>query len=142
MKKKIYFAGSIWGGHEDVDWYNQLITYLKNFGQVLTAHVGDKNLEAKIKKKPISVNWIYQRDMKWMKEAEVLIAEVTKPSLGVGYEIAKAESYNLPILCLYRKLPNKRISALIQGNSKITIQAYKNIRQAEKIIENFIKIIS
>lgn len=31
---KIYFAGSIRGGREDVALYLQIINYLKNFGEV------------------------------------------------------------------------------------------------------------
>ena len=38
----------------------------------------------------------------------VLVAEVTQPSLGVGYEIGRAVDMNKRILCLYRPQPGKR----------------------------------
>ena len=38
----------------------------------------------------------------------VIVAEVTQPSLGVGYEIGRAYAMNKPILCLYRPQPEKR----------------------------------
>ncbi|MEZ4526596.1 MAG: hypothetical protein R2941_11810 [Desulfobacterales bacterium] len=41
---KIYFAGSIRGGRDDVEIYRKLIAFLKSFGQVLTEHVGDTGL--------------------------------------------------------------------------------------------------
>ena len=37
----------------------------------------------------------------------VIVAEVTQPSLGVGYEIGRAYAMNKPILCLYRPQPEK-----------------------------------
>ena len=39
----------------------------------------------------------------------VLVAEVTQPSLGVGYEIGRAFNMNKKILCLYRPQPGKRV---------------------------------
>ena len=38
----------------------------------------------------------------------VLVAEVTMPSLGVGYEIGRAVAMDKNILCLYRYQPEKR----------------------------------
>ncbi len=40
--------------------------------------------------------------MEWLISADVIIAEVTTPSLGVGYEIGRAAALHKPILCLYR----------------------------------------
>ena len=37
----------------------------------------------------ISDKWIHDRDVEWLHEADVVVAEVTQPSLGVGYEIGK-----------------------------------------------------
>jgi 2'-deoxynucleoside 5'-phosphate N-hydrolase len=44
--KKIYFAGSIRGGRDDVNLYFEIIDYLKSFGEVLTEHVGDNSLSS------------------------------------------------------------------------------------------------
>ena len=37
----------------------------------------------------------------------VIVAEVTQPSLGVGYEIGRAFDMNKPILCIYRPQQGK-----------------------------------
>mgnify|MGYP006130978695 FL=1 len=42
---RIYFAGSIRGGRDEEANYLKIITYLTNFGQVLTEHVGSKNIK-------------------------------------------------------------------------------------------------
>ena len=38
----------------------------------------------------------------------VIVAEVTQPSTGVGYELGRAVAMNKRILCLYRPQENKR----------------------------------
>ena len=87
---KIYFAGAIRGGRYDAKLYKDIITYLGNKGQVLTEHVGDQDLSNMGEKKDIDMA-IHKRDIKWLQSADVVIAEVTTPSLGVGYELGIAE---------------------------------------------------
>lgn len=133
---KIYFAGSIRAGRDDKELYFKLIQHLAKYGQVLTEHVGDQNLNDLGKDGP-SDDWIYNRDMSWLKESDVVIAEVSTPSLGVGYEIAKAESMNKKMFCLYRNQPNKRLSAMIAGNPNFKIEKYETLKDAEKHINTF-----
>lgn len=87
---KIYFAGSITGGRDDAALYEQIIQELGQYGQVLTEHLGLKTLTSYGEAK--SAEEIYTRDVLWVREADVLVAEVTQPSLGVGYELGLAES--------------------------------------------------
>lgn len=51
---------------------------------------------------------ILERDMQWLSQAHVVIAEVTQPSLGVGFEIARAITLNKPVLCLFRPSSGQR----------------------------------
>ena len=66
----------------------------------------------------------------------MVVAEVTTPSLGVGYELAKAE-VSKKILCLYRKQEGKSLSAMISGNSNMHVAIYKDLSDIEKILEVF-----
>ena len=50
----------------------------------------------------VSDVFIYERDVKWLAEADFVVAEVTQPSLGVGYELGYAEAHRKPTLCLFR----------------------------------------
>ena len=133
---KIYFAGSIRGGRDDQEFYLQLIQHLARYGQVLTEHVGDKNL-TELGEDKQSDEWIYNRDVSWLEKAEVVIAEVSTPSLGIGYEIAKAENMNKKILCLYKNQKNKKLSAMIAGNKKIKTVGYRSIKEAIEQIDKF-----
>ncbi|TET53103.1 MAG: nucleoside 2-deoxyribosyltransferase, partial [Anaerolineales bacterium] len=98
--RSIYFAGSISGGREDAAQYRQIIALLAEYGQVLTEHVGDPELSASGESRRTSAE-VYQQDMDWLAQADVLVAEVSIPSHGVGYEIASAEGTGTPVLCLY-----------------------------------------
>ena len=51
---------------------------------------------------------ILERDMQWLSQCQVVVAEVTQPSLGVGFEIARAITLNKPVLCLFRPSSGQR----------------------------------
>ena len=84
-------------------------------------------------------NDIFQRDLKWLQSADVLVAEVSTPSLGVGYELGIAEKLKIPVLCLYRSIKEKRLSAMINGNEKFHCQAYQGFNEAKTHINKFLK---
>jgi hypothetical protein len=65
------------------------------------------------------------------------VADVSIPSLGVGYEIACAENLNKKILCLHRNGSEKKLSSMIAGSEKITIEKYDNIQSVAEVIDNF-----
>lgn len=134
---KIYFAGSIRGGRDDAELYNTVINMLKKYGEVLTEHVGSKALSSMGEEE--KNEYIYTRDVNWIKEADVVIAEVTTPSLGVGYEIAYAESLNKKIMCLFRENNERKLSAMIVGNKNLLIKIYKEINDVSLILEEFLK---
>lgn len=134
---KIYFAGSIRGGRDDEEIYLEIIKLLEQHGKVLTEHVGDKEL-SRMGDAGLTTQFIYDRDMGWIAECDVIVAEVTTPSLGVGYELAKAETQK-PILCLYREEDGKSLSAMIAGNKNIQVLRYKNLPDIEKILKEFFK---
>ena len=136
-KRKIYFCGSITGGRGDAETYRILIEYLKNFGEVLTEHIAglDEMGEAHA-----GDQFIHDRDLEWLESSEVVIAEVTQPSLGVGYELGRAVDLGKSILCLYRPAPGKRLSGMIAGSPGITTVSYETIDQAKSEIERFLLI--
>ena len=70
---RIYFAGSIRGGRDDADLYLKIIEYLKNFGEVLTEHVGDNSLTASGETVMDDVS-IHDRDMNWLKDSDIIIS--------------------------------------------------------------------
>ena len=122
-----------------MDLYFKLIQHLATYGQVLTEHLGDKNLTSV--GEDITDELIYNRDMAWVKEADVIIAEVSTPSLGIGYEIGKAENIDKKILCLYREQADKRLSAMISGNSNIKVVRYNTLEEAINNVDDYFKLL-
>jgi len=133
---KIYFAGSIRGGREDVQLYSFIIKHLGKYGEVLTEHVADVNLLVKGEGVLTDME-IHDRDIDWLMQSDILIAEVTVASLGVGYEIRAAIEMKKKILCLYRPHIGKDLSAMISGCPEITICKYNQLDKAFEIIDDF-----
>jgi hypothetical protein len=128
---KIYFAGAIRGGREDTSIYLQIVSMLKRYGTILTEHVGDPNLD--VRGEELSDQQIYDRDLEWLRSCDSLVAEVTKPSLGVGFEIAKATEWGIQVLCLYRPSESRSLSAMIAGCDKVTVETYRSIDELDAI---------
>ncbi len=133
----IYFAGAIRGGRNDAELYLAIIQFLTTYGTVLTEHVGDEALL--LEEQFLSEEAIFKRDMEWLAEADLVIAEVSTPSLGVGYELAVAEQMNIPCFCLFRKEEDKKLSAMIGGNSFFQVIHYHDFPEAKKIISHLMQ---
>ena len=97
--KKIYFAGSIRGGREDLALYAALIARLQERAEVLTEFIGESTLEDQEAATMTDYD-IYERDMALLREADAIVAECSTPSLGVGYELGSAYALGLPAYIL------------------------------------------
>lgn len=133
----IYFAGSICGGRDDSDLYRRIIDHLTRYGQVLTEHIGYPSVTEEGEHHSDN-RFIYDRDLGWLRAADVIIAEVSIPSLGVGYEIATAVRWHKKILCLYRPEGHKKLSAMIAGCPGVKTAAYDTLEEATIAIDSFL----
>ena len=133
----IYFAGAIRGGRTDAALYLEIVEQLREYGRVLTEHVGDAALGAQ--GEAAGDREIHDRDLSWLKEAQSLVAEVTTPSLGVGYEIGKATEWGMPVLCLFRPGEGRALSAMIAGSGAIKVVRYHSTAELKSIFEEFFR---
>lgn len=122
---RIYFAGSIRAGRDDVPVYEEIIRHLKQHGTVLTEHVGDYRLSVH-GQSDLTDTFIHDRDVAWLLSSDVVVAEVTVPSLGVGYEIGTAVQRGIPTIALYRGVP-AQLSAMISGSKGVQCLPYENV---------------
>jgi len=138
---KLYFGGSISGGRKYLDTYRAMVEYLKDEGHtILTEHVVQPNvLEME---NQFSPGEIYSRDIQWIKECDALIAEVSNPSLGVGYEICYALNLDKPVLGLYKD--GIFLTRMLTGNSSpgLMIKAYKTGKDWQETLDLFLKGLS
>src|SRR4030081_2678478 len=120
---KIYCAGAIRGGRDDAPLYHQIVRQLQKHGEVLTEHVADTELG--VLGQDIGDTNIHDRDLEWLRGSDYLVAEVTTPSLGVGYETGKAREWGKPVLCLYRPEDGRSLSAMVSGCGRATVRNYQ-----------------
>jgi len=123
-----YFAGSIRGGRNDVPIYAKIISHLKLIGDVLTEHVGDYSLSL-AGQSEFSNSFIHDRDLNWLRRSDLVVAETTHPSLGVGYEVAMAAVFGIPIVALHRSATCS-LSAMIAGCKSVKVIEYTDVSQA------------
>lgn len=109
----IYFACSITGGRGDQHIYQKIVNALLDDGHhvptalLATPHV--MTLEEIVDPKEV-----YRRDIAWIDASDLLIAEVSTPSHGVGYEICYALNSDKPVICLYKQ--DVKVSKMLLGN--------------------------
>ena len=137
MKKKIYFSGSIAGGRDDVKLYKKIIDMMKKTDEVLTEHIGNVNYSIKNRKEKDNQK-IYEQDTNWLKECDLVIAECSHPSLGVGYEMAYAEKIGKPVYIFYRK--DIYLSVMLSGDPYFICYSYESeedlFNKIKHILEN------
>ena len=132
----IYFCGSIRGGRNLGKTYEKIIVMLRNYGNVLTEHLGsDEDIESK--DRILTDREIHDRDLQWIADSDLVVAEVTLPSLGVGYEIGRAIEMSKPVLCLFRRGTNYTLSAMIAGSDRVEINYYDDMEEVEDLINSF-----
>ena len=119
--KKIYFAGSIRGGREDAKLYQRIISHISKSNKVLTEHIGNPHIDSA--EKGMTDQDIYEQDTAWLRECDMVIAECTTPSHGVGYEMAYAEAIKKPVHIFY-DLQRAKLSAMLAGNSYYHLHPY------------------
>jgi len=133
----IYFACSITGGRDFESIYRAITTALLSDGhEVPTAHLADSRV--KVFEGHVTPGEIYERDTAWIRNCEALVAEVSTPSHGVGYEVAYALSLGKPVLCVYRE--GQPISKMLTGNSlpNISVKSYRDPEEAIALIHSFL----
>ncbi|MGN1210840.1 MAG: nucleoside 2-deoxyribosyltransferase [Candidatus Cryptobacteroides sp.] len=134
--KKVYFAGSIRGGRQDADMYKHIIEYIQRKHVVLTEHVGDlsKSKTEGLKNRDEA---IYEQDTGWLLEADMVIAECTTASLGVGYELAYAEAHGIPVHIFYNN-SRTNLSAMLAGDRYFQIHPYKDEEEIYPVIDEIL----
>jgi 2'-deoxynucleoside 5'-phosphate N-hydrolase len=134
---KIYFACSITGGREFEAVYQTIVRALVEDQHVVsTAHLAETGVTAL--EAGIEPREVYARDVDWIRDCDVLIAEVSVPSHGVGYEIGFSLALGKPVLALYQD--GRKVSKMISGNPdpNLAVKRYSTTEEAIVEIENFL----
>jgi 2'-deoxynucleoside 5'-phosphate N-hydrolase len=134
---RIYFAASIAGGRSYLPAYRQIVAFLKERGHtVLTEHIVAADVLKE--EQPFTAQQIYSRDIAWLESCDRVVAEISNPSLGVGYEICFALDCAKPVLCLHQRglLVSRMITGI--GRPGVVIAEYADEAEWREIISAFL----
>ena len=114
---KIYFGFTVAGDRSQVENARRLVKLLEGMGhEVLTRHLVNEN--AAQSDRAITPQAVYERDMNWLRQCDIFIAEVSGSSFGLGYEAGYVlGSSDKKAVLFYRRDLAGRISLLITGNT-------------------------
>ena len=125
----IYLACTVRGGRSAVPALRDLVADLESRGHtILTKHLLDDDVEGA--EGALTEQQVYERDIKWLDAADVLIADASGSSFGVGFEVgwvlANADRTGKRVVLLYRSDRRDLISRLIAGNAhpRCTVLSY------------------
>src|SRR3989338_4539339 len=149
---KIYFTASFSGGRQFFKQYQKILTFLKR-GNILVGGeqlLGEKEING-THAIPLSgtpwgkdkVQKVFEREKERIENADLVVAEVSQASLGVGSEIAYALTIDKPVLALFYKESKNLLSPMIAGNpsDNLYLEHYDedNLR---RLIKNFLTFIT
>jgi len=133
---KIYFGFTMAGDRSAIEAAKRIVQLLEAAGHtVLTRHlVEERAWEAD---RLITPQEVYSRDMKWLEECDLFIAEVSGSSFGLGFETGYLlGSGTKKTVLFYRREMAARISLLITGNShpNCTLSPYSDFQEVDSFV--------
>jgi hypothetical protein len=133
----VYCAGAIKGDSSYQESYLDIINIVKADGHSALSEL-NPDFKAAF---PLNEKQVFQRDIKWIEKSSLMIAEVSGPSLGVGFEIAYAlYMREIPVLALY-DAEVERVSAMITGGDSelLYVKQYHSKKELEELVKSFLK---
>lgn len=138
---KIYFGFTVAGDRSSIDTARRVVQLLEELGhEVLTRHLVDDN--AREADRSIGPREVFRRDMAWLEQCDLFIAEVSGSSFGLGFEAGYLlGATNKPVLLLYRREAEGRVSLLITGNThpNCTLFAYATPEEVEAFVRTNVR---
>jgi len=137
---KIYFGFTVAGDRSSIEIARRVVELLENMGhEVLTRHlVGDDAWQLD---RLISPQQVYERDMEWLEQCDVFVAEVSGSSFGLGFEAGYLLGTSTKkAMLLYKRDIETRISLLITGNTnaRCVLVPYTDAAEIEAFVrKNF-----
>jgi len=99
---KIYFAASLTGKAQYGTNYQAILSQIRELGHTLvTTNVLDRTSKDVAKETAEQAGEYYKKMVSWIKQAELVVAEVSYPSTGIGYEISLALQEGTPVIALH-----------------------------------------
>ena len=133
---KIYFGFTVAGDRSTIEIARRIVQLLEELGhEVLTRHLVSEN--AREADRMVGPQEVYRRDMAWLSECDMFIAEVSGSSFGLGFGTGYLLGATTKgVILLYRRDLTAKISLLITGNThpNCTLVPYGGVEDVETFI--------
>ena len=136
---QIYLACTVRGDRGAVAGLRGARAALERAGHtVLTKHLLDDNVEGA--ESALTERAVYERDIAWLEACDVLIADASGSSFGVGFEVGyvlgRSDRTDQQVVLLYRADRRDQISRLIVGNAHPRCEAlsYENGSDLSRLV--------
>jgi nucleoside 2-deoxyribosyltransferase len=140
---KVYLACTVRGDRAAVAALREVATLLERDGHtVLTRHLladDVENAEGMLTERDV-----FDRDMQWLASADLVVADASGSSYGVGFEVGytlgRAGRSRQRVLLLYDAARREKISRLVLGNAHpaCTTCPYENVDDLVRIVQSFV----
>ena len=135
---KLYLAAPMAGDRSNLDVNREVYDFLVGLGyEVLTEHVVKERLDVE---QGLSPREVFERDIGLLDACDVVVADVSYPSLGVGFEIAYALLRGKRVIAYCSSERYEKTSALVRGISwqSFRLIAYNSETELLKRLEGLL----
>jgi hypothetical protein len=137
---KIFFNTSVSGRKEYEENYKAIDRILNRISNNVVSAVFIATKEDVAKETEKEAASYYDKLRKWMRDSDILVFEVSYPSLGVGYEITWGLQLGKPIIILYVRGKKPHVLDAIPDD-KIQVYEY-DLSDLEKILKSAVDYAS
>ena len=137
---RIYLACTIHSDHNTVSAARHIHDCLVRLGhEVLTAHLLRDDVESVESR--LRDDDVFTRDLEWLTHADVVVAEASGSSYGVGFEVGfvlgRAAQTGQRVLVLYQAARRGQVSRLISGLSdpRASVLAYESLSDIDAFLD-------
>jgi len=134
---KIYFGFTVAGDRSTLETARSMVRWLEGLGhEVLTRHLVSD--DARAADRLLGPQAVYRRDMAWLRECDLFIAEVSGSSFGMGFEAGYLLGATQNKIILFYSLTSRdKISFIITGNThpNCTLVPYSTLAEVEAFLK-------
>jgi nucleoside 2-deoxyribosyltransferase len=137
---RIYLACTVRGHRSGVEAARLAAARLAALGhEVLTTHLLEEGVDQA--EAALSEQDVFERDLRWLDACDVLLAEASGSSYGVGFEVGyilgRAPQTGQRVCLLYDASRKAAVSRMISGNSAACcrVLAYESLDQVAGFVE-------
>ena len=135
---KVYFGFTVAGDRSTLDVARRIVAVLEELGhEVLTRHLVQDDAWAS--DRLLAPQQVYQRDMAWLDQCDLFIAEVSGSSFGLGFEAGYLLGATAKrVVLFYRRDLTNKVSLLITGNThpNCTLMPYAGVEEVEAVVRS------